>query len=125
MLISISGIGPKTGINLLSSVSPEEFKRRLVAGEVEMLSSLPGIGPKTARRIIIELKDKFSTYSTSDMPIENSELDESYKDTYNALKSLGFSHNEINKCLSKIVSKNNDLNTQDLIKESLKLLKNK
>ena len=45
MLISVSGIGPKTGINLLSSVSANEFKRRLVAGEVELLSALPGIGP--------------------------------------------------------------------------------
>ena len=45
MLISVSGIGPKTGINLLSSVSANEFKRRLVAGEVELLSALEGIGP--------------------------------------------------------------------------------
>ena len=125
MLIGVSGIGPKTGINLLSSVSPDEFKRRLIAGEVEMLSSLPGIGPKTARRIIVELKDKFTNFSTSDMPIENSKDNESYKDTYNALKSLGFNHNEINKCLSKVINKNNDLNTQDLIKESLKILKSK
>ena len=59
------------------------------------------------------------------MPIENNESNESYKDTYNALKSLGFNHNEINKCLSKITNKNDKLNTQDLIRESLKLLKNK
>ena len=125
MLIGVSGIGPKTGINLLSSVSPNEFKRRLVAGEVEMLSSLPGIGPKTARRIIVELKDKFSNFATTDMPIENSEGNESYRDTYNALKSLGFNHNEINKCLNKIINENNNLDTQNLIKESLRILKSK
>ena len=97
MLISVSGIGPKTGINLLSSVSPNEFKRRLVAGEVELLSALPGIGPKTARRIIVELKDKLVSYSDNSMPIENSENSESYQDAYDALKSLGFNINEINK----------------------------
>ena len=78
MLISVSGIGPKTGINLLSSVSPNEFKRRLVAGEVELLSALPGIGPKTARRIIVELKDKLIGYSDNSMPIENSQNNQPY-----------------------------------------------
>ena len=57
LLIGVSGIGPKTAINLLSAVSPEEFKKRLIASEVSMLTALPGIGPKTARRIIVELKD--------------------------------------------------------------------
>ena len=123
MLISVSGIGPKTGINLLSSVSPNEFKRRLVAGEVELLSALPGIGPKTARRIIVELKDKLVSYSDNSMPIENSENSESYQDAYDALKSLGFNINEINKCLSTLAESNSDFNTQDLIKEALKVLK--
>ena len=123
MLISVSGIGPKTGINLLSSVSPNEFKRRLVAGEVELLSALPGIGPKTARRIIVELKDKLVSYSDNNMPIENSENSESYQDAYDALKSLGFNVNEINKCLSALAESNIDFNTQDLIKEALKVLK--
>ena len=123
MLISVSGIGPKTGINLLSSVSPNEFKRRLVAGEVELLSALPGIGPKTARRIIVELKDKLIGYSDNSMPIENSQNNQPYQDASNALKSLGFNLNEINKCLNKIIEKDNSINTQDLIRESLKALK--
>ena len=123
MLISVSGIGPKTGINLLSSVSPNEFKRRLVAGEVELLSALPGIGPKTARRIIVELKEKLISYSDNSMPIENSKNSETYQDAYNALKSLGFNLNEINKCLSELTDSNKEFNTPDLIKEALKALK--
>tara|TARA_B100001250_G_C19636456_1_gene716205 strand:+ start:284 stop:883 length:600 start_codon:yes stop_codon:yes gene_type:complete len=123
MLISVSGIGPKTAINLLSSVSTSEFKRRLIAGEVEMLSSLKGIGPKTARRIIVELKDKFVNLSEDEMPIEGANLNESLKDTYNALKSLGFKHNEINKCFNELGNQNGSLDTKDLIKESLRLLK--
>ena len=69
MLISVSGIGPKTAINLLSAVTPEEFKKRLIAGEVAMLTALPGIGPKTARRIIVELKDKFVNISKDDLSL--------------------------------------------------------
>ena len=126
MLISVSGIGPKTGINLLSSVSANEFKRRLVAGEVELLSALPGIGPKTARRIIVELKDKLINYSDASMPIENSEDNQIFRDAYNALQSLGFNSNEINKCLSMLNNKTDSIfNTQDLIREALKALKSK
>ena len=61
------------GINLLSSVQPNDFKQRLISGEVKLLTSLPGIGPKTAKRIIIELKDKFITTDKNDMPIENNQ----------------------------------------------------
>ena len=126
MLISVSGIGPKTGINLLSSVSANEFKRRLVAGEVELLSALPGIGPKTARRIIVELKDKLVNYSNDSMPIENSEDNQIFRDAYNALQSLGFNSNEISKCLSMLTNKtDSNFNTQDLIREALKALKSK
>ena len=57
MLISVSGIGPKIAINMLSVVNPNDFRERLISGEVKKLTSLPGIGPKTAKRLIVELKE--------------------------------------------------------------------
>ena len=120
MLIGISGIGPKTAINMLSTVPPEEFKNRLIAGEVKMLTSLPGIGPKTARRIIVELKDEFGKFDDEDLPLE----DNSYNgDAYSALKSLGFAPKLIKNAINNIVKENSNLDTEDIIKKALQLLK--
>tara|TARA_Y100000590_G_scaffold469996_1_gene661194 strand:- start:2498 stop:3082 length:585 start_codon:yes stop_codon:yes gene_type:complete len=121
MLISISGIGPKTAINLLSAVDPHDFKNRLIAGEVKMLTSLPGIGPKTAKRIIIELKDKFIKTKDDDLPYE--EYNEVGNDAYSALLNLGFQSQKIRKVIKKVLEKNNNIGTEKLIKESLKNLR--
>ena len=60
LLISVSGIGPKIAIQLLSKTDNKQMSQMIINGDVKMLSSLPGIGPKTAKRLIIELKDKFT-----------------------------------------------------------------
>ena len=120
MLISVSGIGPKTAISLLSAVRPDDFKNRLVVGEVKMLTDLPGIGPKTAKRIIIELKDKFIKTNKDDLPIEDGDDN---TDAYHALISLGFRSNNVREIINKIVKNNPQINTEDIIKESLKKLR--
>ena len=120
LLIGVSGIGPKTAINMLSAVPPKEFKNRLIAGEVKMLTSLPGIGPKTARRIIVELKDKFIDSGKEELPIEE---DNSNTDAFYALRSLGFKSNDIRRVVNKVLKENKDLKTELDIKESLKLLR--
>ena len=120
MLIGISGIGPKTAINMLSTVPPEEFKNRLIAGEVKMLTSLPGIGPKTARRIIVELKDEFGKFDNEDLPVEEGS---SNSDAYSALKNLGFAPKTIRNVINDIMKENSNLNTEDIIKKALQLLK--
>ena len=118
MLISVSGIGPKIAINLLSFVKPEDFKQRLMSGEVEMLTSLPGIGPKTARRLIVELKEKFIKIDKNDLPIDNnSNLD---SDALNALMNLGFRSMEITKALNKI---DRNCSLEEKIKLALKELR--
>ena len=122
MLISVSGIGPKTAINLLSAVSPNEFKNRLIAGEVSMLTTLPGIGPKTARRIIVELKDKFVSIDQDELPKED-KLSGDASDAYDALIALGFQSKDVSKSIVKLTSKSSNLSTQEIIKRILSELK--
>ena len=120
MLIGISGIGPKTAINMLSTVPPEEFKKRLIAGEVKMLTSLPGIGPKTARRIIVELKDEFGKFDNEDLPLEDNSLN---SDAYSALRNLGFGPKLIRNAINDVIKEDNNLDTENIIKKALQLLK--
>ena len=124
LLIGVSGIGPKTAINLLSAVTPTEFKRRLIASEVSMLTALPGIGPKTARRIIVELKDKFVKLDSNDLPLEEeSSFSNSQKDAIVALETLGYKVPLINKVINQLDAKDKLLDTQELIKKVLTKLR--
>jgi len=124
LLIGVSGIGPKTAIQLLSAVRPDEFKRRIVASEVGMLTALPGIGPKTARRIIIELKDKFVKLTDDEMPIEASDMTrQSAKESHEALISLGFRPGEVRKVLHQILKEDENIQTEQIIKKALTLLR--
>ena len=119
LLIGVSGIGPKTAIILLSSVTPDEFKRRLIAGEVSMLTALPGIGPKTARRIIVELKDKFVKLSADDLPREDDDIAPEVSDAYDALLALGFQMQDIRRAIGKVQNGRQDLKTEEIIKRVL------
>ena len=123
MLIGVSGIGHKTAIVLLSAVSPDEFKRRLIASEVGMLTALPGIGPKTARRIIVELKDKFVKLSKDELPKEELDVTPQVSDAYDALLALGFQMKDIKNAISKASNQSEKLNAEELIKEALAKLR--
>ena len=123
MLIGVSGIGPKTAIILLSSVTPNEFKRRLIAGEVSMLTALPGIGPKTARRIIVELKDKFVKLSADDLPREDDDIVPEVSDAYDALLALGFQMSDIRRAIGKMKKESQDMRTEEIVKRVLAELK--
>ena len=119
-LITISGIGPKTAINMLSVLPPEEFRNRLISGEVKLLTSLPGIGPKTAKRIIIELKDDLGSSDSSELGIKETSK---VNDASSALKNLGFSPILIREAVTKVLKDNKELSTEKIITESLRLLK--
>ena len=64
LLISVSGIGPKVGLGILSGMTPETFKLAILNGQVAQLTKLPGIGKKSADRLVLELKDKLAKMTT-------------------------------------------------------------
>jgi len=102
----ISGIGPRSAMNILSGTNPMEFKSRIIDGDVKSLTVIPGIGTKTAKRIIVELKEKFENdiNEKDDLGFtENSDI-RLVKDAANALQSLGYKSNQVNKILKDLES---------------------
>ena len=124
-LNSISGIGPRSAMNILSGTDPIEFKKKIIDSDVASLTSIPGIGTKTAKRIIVELKDKFTDQDTGsdlDFLLVSGDKDK-IDDVTKVLISLGYNRNAINQVIKKLVSKDGlDENIEDIIKEALKLL---
>lgn len=121
-LISVSGIGPGTGRMILSSLSVEEVQSAIVTGNVAVLKSIKGIGPKTAQRVILELQDKLSKLSGGVAGSVGPRVNTALEEAATALVLLGFSKNQVDKCLGNIVKDSPGLNVEGLIKESLKRL---
>ena len=100
----ISGIGPRSAMNILSGTNPMEFKSRIIDGDVKSLTVIPGIGAKTAKRIIVELKEKFETdvIDKNDLGLVDNGDNKLIKDAANALQSLGYKSNQVNKILKDL-----------------------
>ena len=122
MLISISGIGPKLAISILSGVELEELKSNIISGDIKSLTSIPGVGAKTAKRIIIELKDKLSETITTELGFEDNFGSKISKDVLNALVSLGYSESTAIEVIKRINPAKSDKSIESLIKEALKIL---
>ena len=122
LLISVSGIGPKIAIQLLSKTDNKQMSNMIVSGDVKMLSSLPGIGPKTAQRLIVELKDKFTFDNHETIPTDNS-FSKNQQDACNALLTLGYKSVDIQNKIQSLINKNPNATTEELIKNCLKDLK--
>ena len=100
----ISGIGPRSAMNILSGTNPMEFKSRIIDGDVKSLTVIPGIGAKTAKRIIVELKEKFETdvIDKNDLGLVDNGDNKIIKDAANALQSLGYKSNQVSKILKDL-----------------------
>tara|TARA_Y100001935_G_scaffold21752_1_gene15900 strand:- start:324 stop:923 length:600 start_codon:yes stop_codon:yes gene_type:complete len=120
LLISVSGVGPKTAIQFFSSASADDIRSYIKSGEVKALTSIPGIGPKTAKRIIIDIKEKITSISDDDIPNEEVQFENSNnKDAIDALLVLGYSKKDIIKCINQLTSESKLIETPELIKKVL------
>ena len=103
LLISISGIGPKLALTILSGVSIDNLKNSIIAGDVPSLTSIPGVGTKTAKRIIIELKEKFINVDSDKLGIvEEKKISSLFRDLINALVALGYKESHAKKVCSEL-----------------------
>ena len=125
LLISVSGIGSKSAISMLSNITPSSFALAVITDDVKKLTDLPGIGKKTAQRIILELKDKLKAQE-NETKVDVKEIiknDDNIEEAIAALQILGYNKKEIEKVLEKIETK--EMSTEDIIKNGLKYLSQK
>tara|TARA_B110000438_G_scaffold259561_1_gene269041 strand:+ start:2960 stop:3556 length:597 start_codon:yes stop_codon:yes gene_type:complete len=124
LLIGISGIGPKLAITILSGMLPGQLKDKIISGDITALTSIPGVGAKTAKRIIIELKDKFTKIEEGSLGFDDKLNSKLYEDALNALLSLGYSQHQSKKSLDNVANRNDTLNNnlEEIIKTALKYI---
>lgn len=123
LLVSVSGIGSKSAIAILSNIEPSTFAVAVVSNDVNTLKKLPGIGAKSAQRIILELKDKLKSINIEEENANISNIitkNENVEELITALQVLGYSRKEIENILPKL--DNNDNNLESMIKSALLLL---
>ncbi|MDE6502504.1 MAG: Holliday junction branch migration protein RuvA [Ruminococcus sp.] len=124
LLISVSGVGGKAGISILSDITPESFAFLIASGDSKAFTKTKGIGAKTAQRIVLELKDKISAedFTGKNIPVVANSVDvssTSVSEAMEALMVLGYSQGEIAPVLRKC---DPSLSTQELIRECLRLI---
>lgn len=120
-LISVSGIGANTARVLLSSLTPEEARGAILTDNERVIQSVKGIGPKTAKRVILELKDKLAK-TTDFSKITSIEHNTVKDEALNALTMLGFQKSNIISAINTIFKTEPNVSVEELIKKCLRIL---
>lgn len=130
LLIGVSGIGPKGALGLLSTISPDDLRFAVLAGDVKSISRAPGIGSKTAQRLIIELKDKLdlqeayqikASHETERTGIDAIGAEDRRSEAVQALAALGYSLSEATKAV-RVLGDTDGMSVEDILKQALKQL---
>ena len=127
LLISVSGVGAKSALIMLSCIEPSEFAIAIISNNVKLLTQIPGIGPKSAQRIILELKDKLKSEQNEEISEKEKskaiKSSENIQEAMSGLMVLGYTKKDIEKAFEHLdVS---SLSVEDLIKKGLILLSSK
>ena len=129
-LISVSGIGPKLGITLLSGMSADEMITSIRNNNLAKLTLIPGVGRKTAERLVMELRDKVASLSAGvdedlgakseagALPTEDSMR----ADALSALLNLGYQRNAAEKAVTASLSENGEVSVESILRSSLRKL---
>lgn len=132
MLITVSGIGPKAGLSILGTLSADDIRFAVLADDAAAIAKAPGVGAKTAKKVIVELKDKIAAKETVDAVLEkaagkgtakeeSSGVSKASAEAVEALAALGYSAAEALKAVKQIENAG-ELTTEELLKQALKLL---
>lgn len=124
LLLTVSGVGPKVALSLLSSVSPSKFGLAVITDDTKTLTRAQGVGAKMAQRIILELKDKIkkeqlalNTGAAMDIPAASKEGSR-MSEAVSALMVLGYSHMEASRAVASVFS--DELDLESIIRNALK-----
>jgi holliday junction DNA helicase RuvA len=123
MLISVSHIGPQTGLAIINTLSIEEIFTSITTKNPETLTKVSGLGKKGAERIILELNNKIKSLANLGL-LKKTDMS-SVQDAILALVSLGYRQDESERACIKVHSDNSSFSSADIIRESLRILKNK
>ncbi len=127
-LISVQGIGAKSGITMLSGMSADEIVTAIRTNNLVRLTSIPGVGKKTAERMVIELRDKIGELSASATAGASSAVgsdgnpDSIFDDALSALVNLGYQRNSAEKALQDAAKDGSEMNVQKLLRGALQKL---
>ena len=128
LLITVNGIGPKGAVGILSALSANDLRLAVLADDDKAIAKAPGIGPKTAKKLILELKDKFHLEDALEeiaAPVKavshGSEVNDAAMEAVQALTALGYSNSDALKAV-RMADTKEMTNTEEILKAALKQL---
>jgi len=122
-LLSVSGVGPKVALGILSGIEAPDLVEALRTSDVARLTRIPGVGKKTAERLVLELKDKMPPPGPAASPADRSAAPSTSRDDLlSALVHLGYSRPEAERGVDKALKEGRDGRFEDLLRRSLQVL---